>query len=255
VPHKDPEARRAYQRAYKAVWLVKNADRLREQQREWRKRNPEKAAEYNRAWYQRNRERLLAHEAELERQRRATNGEAVRERERRYRAEHSPRYVERNRRRRDAMGGYTVLDRDKRRMLSRYRGRCAYCAVRPFEHWDHVIPIIRGGRHTIGNLLPACKPCNLRKGTRLLIEAHEIRGGDSPTGGRKEQPLSRPAIASEAFDRVLRVRGERTVDIQLDRVHGEESGDVMMSADRNVERLRDCAGAPAHDELVERQVA
>lgn len=35
---------------------------------------------------------------------------------------------------------------------------------------DHVIPLARGGRHGIGNVLPACQPCNSSKGARLLAE-------------------------------------------------------------------------------------
>ena len=33
-----------------------------------------------------------------------------------------------------------------------------------------IMPIIRGGRHSIGNLLPACGSCNSSKGAKLLVE-------------------------------------------------------------------------------------
>lgn len=65
---------------------------------------------------------------------------------------------------------FTVLPRDRRRMIHRYRGLCAYCQVRPWSHWDHVIPLSRGGRESIGNLLPACASCNPAKKARLLTE-------------------------------------------------------------------------------------
>jgi len=37
-------------------------------------------------------------------------------------------------------------------------------------HFDHVIPLARGGRHAYGNVLPSHRSCNLRKGTRLMAE-------------------------------------------------------------------------------------
>jgi 5-methylcytosine-specific restriction endonuclease McrA len=36
--------------------------------------------------------------------------------------------------------------------------------------FDHVIPLARGGSHTMDNLRVACKSCNSRKSTRLLSE-------------------------------------------------------------------------------------
>lgn len=63
-----------------------------------------------------------------------------------------------------------VTIRDWRRLVERYRGLCAYCLLRPWEHQEHVIPLSRGGRHAIGNLLPACGSCNLTKSNRLLSE-------------------------------------------------------------------------------------
>jgi 5-methylcytosine-specific restriction endonuclease McrA len=64
-----------------------------------------------------------------------------------------------------------VTERDWRRLVARYRGCCAYCGVKPTQlHRDHVVPLARGGRHSIGNLLPACPRCNLSKKTKYLFE-------------------------------------------------------------------------------------
>ena len=46
-----------------------------------------------------------------------------------------------------------------------YGGHCAYCRVRVATQMDHVEPIAHGGKHTISNVVPACEPCNTRKGT------------------------------------------------------------------------------------------
>lgn len=35
---------------------------------------------------------------------------------------------------------------------------------------DHVVPLSRGGRHSIGNILPACESCNLSKHASYLVE-------------------------------------------------------------------------------------
>lgn len=47
---------------------------------------------------------------------------------------------------------------------------CNYCGEY-FEgqmHIDHVVPIAKGGQHTLDNLVSACKPCNLSKADKLL---------------------------------------------------------------------------------------
>ena len=49
-------------------------------------------------------------------------------------------------------------------------GICHYCERRfPPEEltMDHVVPLIRGGLSTKGNVVPACKPCNTGKKHRL----------------------------------------------------------------------------------------
>lgn len=63
---------------------------------------------------------------------------------------------------------HLVTERDWARLVMRYDGLCAYCRIRPWAHRDHVVPLSRGGSHGIGNLLPACAPCNLTKKSKLL---------------------------------------------------------------------------------------
>ncbi len=56
------------------------------------------------------------------------------------------------------------------------RGKCYYCSSRVDATsltMDHVVPIIRGGRTTKGNIVPACKPCNDKKKYLLPIEWQE----------------------------------------------------------------------------------
>ena len=80
----------------------------------------------------------------------------------------------RRRARKRSNGTYTVTPRDLRRLLHRFRNRCAYCdvpvAIGDNLHLDHVLPISRGGAHSIGNLLPTCAWCNQSKRTKYLAE-------------------------------------------------------------------------------------
>jgi 5-methylcytosine-specific restriction endonuclease McrA len=64
-----------------------------------------------------------------------------------------------------------VTANDIRRLLIRHDHRCSYCNERSDRlELDHVIPLSRGGRHSIGNLVPACLRCNRSKHAKLLVE-------------------------------------------------------------------------------------
>jgi 5-methylcytosine-specific restriction enzyme A len=55
----------------------------------------------------------------------------------------------------------------------RSTGVCHYCGKQVGAKaltMDHLVPIIRGGRSTHGNVVPACKPCNDAKKHSLPIE-------------------------------------------------------------------------------------
>lgn len=48
---------------------------------------------------------------------------------------------------------------------------CQYCGCKGEMTFDHVLPRARGGRTTWENVVAACSPCNLRKGSRSVKEA------------------------------------------------------------------------------------
>ncbi|MEU9605447.1 HNH endonuclease [Streptomyces sp. NPDC048057] len=52
----------------------------------------------------------------------------------------------------------------------RFDYRCAYCDSRSSGplHKDHVVPLAKGGRHAIANILPTCVDCNSHKSDLLL---------------------------------------------------------------------------------------
>lgn len=68
-----------------------------------------------------------------------------------------------------------ITDRDLRRLRDRQRDCCAYCMERKFLTLEHVVPLARGGSHSIGNLLWICKSCNCSKRHKLLIEWRYIQ--------------------------------------------------------------------------------
>lgn len=58
----------------------------------------------------------------------------------------------------------------------RSEGTCYFCKRRfpPKElTMDHIVPLIRGGKSTKGNVVPACKECNNKKKHMLPIEWEE----------------------------------------------------------------------------------
>lgn len=55
-------------------------------------------------------------------------------------------------------------------------GMCYYCRrkIKPKDlTMDHIVPVIRGGRSTKSNVVPACKECNNRKKHMVPLEWEE----------------------------------------------------------------------------------
>jgi len=56
-----------------------------------------------------------------------------------------------------------VKGREIRARFAEFGHRCAYCGADGDLHIEHVVPISKGGPHSIGNIIPACKDCNFSK--------------------------------------------------------------------------------------------
>lgn len=65
-------------------------------------------------------------------------------------------------------------------MFNRYQGNCAYCGHPGANTFDHVIPLSRGGRGDISNLLPAHEQCNLGLGQWDEKLRREFGPGSAP---------------------------------------------------------------------------
>ncbi|HBJ73472.1 MAG TPA: hypothetical protein DDY88_07170 [Actinobacteria bacterium] len=78
--------------------------------------------------------------------------------------------------RKRANGIFVVTDKDLRRLL---QSPCIGCGTTESIVPDHCIPISRGGRTSIGNLIPLCKTCNNRKRSRFLFEWKQIMNARS----------------------------------------------------------------------------
>lgn len=158
--------------AWSRRWAVDNRDRLRSYARNYHRRNRkmclEKMAEYRQTEafarsVRRHRRKVksdpAAWEAKLanvRRWRRTPRGRAI----------VSVLNQRRRMLRRGARVPYKAEDLLARFVL--FKGACAYCAA-PADTYDHYVALTRGGLDTPGNIVPACRRCNLSKGARPAI--------------------------------------------------------------------------------------
>lgn len=66
-----------------------------------------------------------------------------------------------------------------RKTLADFDHACAYCREPLSRILEHFMPISRGGGTTRGNCVPACRPCNSKKGNRQPSALHGVFSGDA----------------------------------------------------------------------------
>lgn len=62
---------------------------------------------------------------------------------------------------------YIILEKDLRRI---YSSPCINCGSKENQSLDHIIPLSRGGTHSIGNITTLCLTCNMKKHNRFFSE-------------------------------------------------------------------------------------
>lgn len=135
---------------------------------------------YNEEWRARNRAHIRSYSAEHYAR---PSTKAKRAKWMKEHPEDVRQWAQRRRARIRGGGAFTVTTRDLRRTLHRCGSSCVYCGVGLTTEtltWDHAVPLFRGGRHSIGNLLPACKPCNSSKRDKTYLEYVVWRKGVQP---------------------------------------------------------------------------
>lgn len=148
---------------------------------EWRRKNPDKIAEYNRRdhekhgpkraeyfadYYLKNRDHRLIVGKEYNKK----NRDKRRAYEQQYYLGHTEKFIEKEERRRARQANAPICDltREEWEFIKNvYNYRCVYCTKRLTRLTkDHITPLDRGGSHTASNIVPACRSCNAKKGTK-----------------------------------------------------------------------------------------
>jgi 5-methylcytosine-specific restriction endonuclease McrA len=183
--------RTAYQKAYDSRPEVKARKRVQSRERyanhpevkrarsiAWSKAHPDKAVERHRKWAENNQAHLKTWQKEYREKNRDHINKVKAERDRE-RYHNDPEYhakrlhqghVRRARTVHSASNPTAIRDFIKS-VKSKPTAICYYCQERVCTkdvHFDHIIPLSKGGPHSVENLCVSCSYCNYSKNNKLL---------------------------------------------------------------------------------------
>lgn len=129
----------------------KNREKQIEQAKSWRKNNMERYKEYFNKYTSENRDKRAA----WGKASRARNADKIRLREQ---------AKDKKRRHLIAQTENPIKPSEWRAIIKKQNGACYYCCIVPKTLTvDHVIPLVKGGKHTAANIVGACGSCNSKK--------------------------------------------------------------------------------------------
>lgn len=119
---------------YRRKYYSKNSEKEKEQNREWTKNNPDYAAD----WQKNNKDKVSASRQRYRARKNLTSG--------------------------------SFSENDKKNRFEYYGNCCFYCGSSGPLEVEHRIPLSRGGSNHPSNIVPACRSCNAKKGTKTESE-------------------------------------------------------------------------------------
>jgi len=149
-------------RAYYKRYYIENIDMIKEQKKRYRLENIDKFKQY-RLDHAENK-KIYNKQYHLE------NVDSKRAYYKQYRLNNADEMRNNNAKRRAQKLNNGTYKISKKELVRLYNSPCFYCGSGENVEADHVVPISRGGQHSIGNLVPACRACNRSKHNKLLIE-------------------------------------------------------------------------------------
>ena len=154
------EIRKEHQRKKYA----ENPEPTKARSKRWKEENRDRAKELDHIRYMANRDKAI----ERARQWRINHPEQDRMLKRRWEAAHPEATLLKVHRRRarklDAPRNDLTL-KQWQAIKAYYGQKCVYCGRKTARlTQDHITPLSKGGSHTVSNVLPACRPCNSKKG-------------------------------------------------------------------------------------------
>ena len=167
-----PEEKRRKNALYMRRWREAHPEEKRERDRRWREAHPEqtvKAYVNYRAWAEEHPEEAKARtDANQRRWKERHPGEASR-RTALWKKANPERRNANEARRHARKKNAPINDFTAEQWIAMklfYDNRCAYCQKK-FKKltMDHVIPLSKGGAHTMSNIVPSCQSCNFHKHT------------------------------------------------------------------------------------------
>lgn len=138
--------------------------------KQWNEENKERSKHLRREAYKKFSQEQRKQKLKNNREYYKRNSQKMNDRGKKYRKENPWQKINsegRRRARKQNNGVYIILPKEINKI---YSSPCIQCGSKDNITLDHIIPISRGGKHSIGNLQALCKSCNSSKGSRLNIE-------------------------------------------------------------------------------------
>jgi hypothetical protein len=148
------------------AYRLANPDKVKQTNQQSKKKNYAKGKETRRKYEDANRDLVNARKRDWARR----NKQTVHQINQRSYAKNPELFIANAQRRYAKLKGVEQRLVTRKDYLRMQRMNCIYCQSKDRIEIDHVQPIQRNGRHSIGNLAAACLPCNRSKSDLFVME-------------------------------------------------------------------------------------